>query len=264
MTDLAPPLAALLLGLISSAHCVGMCGGIMGALSLGVAAGDKAGRMRLLLGYNLGRIASYSLMGAVAGLLAGTLAAVGGAQWLRLLAGLLLLAMALYLAQWWRGLVYLENLGRYLWAYVQPLGKGLLPVTSLRQALLLGAIWGWLPCGLVYTALAYAMAQADWVGAASVMLAFGLGTLPAVLATGLLAQSFARLLQARALRLGFALLLAAFGMWTILGSWGHDHHTGDRHTPHHHSPETVTPDASGENQVPDGHPHPAADHHHHH
>lgn len=233
MTDFSPFLVALSLGLLSSAHCVGMCGGIMGALTMAVPAQERGRRWRLLLGYNLGRIASYSLMGALAGLLAGGVIGLGGALWLRWLAGLLLIAMALYLANWWRGLTYLENLGRYLWAYLQPLGKGLMPVQRLPQALLLGGLWGWLPCGLVYTALAYAMAQGQWLAGAGVMLAFGLGTLPAVLATGLMAQAFARLLQQKALRLGFALLLALFGLWTIWGGLGHGHHGDHGHHQDH-------------------------------
>lgn len=229
MTDFSPYWLALSLGLVSSAHCVGMCGGIMGALTLAVPASERGRRWRLLLGYNLGRIASYSLMGGLAGWLASGLVDLGGASWLRWLAGLLLIAMALYLANWWRGLVYLENLGRYLWAYLQPLGKGLMPVRSLPQALLLGALWGWLPCGLVYTALAYAMAQGQGATAAGVMAAFGLGTLPAVLATGFMAQTLARLLQQKALRLGFALLLALFGLWTIWGGMGHGRHQHGAH-----------------------------------
>ncbi|HEV8494838.1 MAG TPA: sulfite exporter TauE/SafE family protein, partial [Candidatus Angelobacter sp.] len=100
--------AAFLLGLFSSAHCVGMCGGIMGALSMAVPANAKARRWLILLSYNLGRIFSYASMGAIVGIFAQQITASGGAVWLRWLAGLLLIAMGLYLANWWRGLTYLE------------------------------------------------------------------------------------------------------------------------------------------------------------
>jgi len=218
---------AFLLGLLSSAHCVGMCGGIMGALTMAIPRDARSKRWRLLISYNIGRIGSYTLIGLLTGLFASAIVLAGGAQWLRILAGLLLIAMGLYLANWWHGLTRLETLGRYLWVYLQPLGKGLLPVRSAWQAVLLGALWGWLPCGLVYTALAYAMSQGDL--APLIMLAFGLGTLPAVLATGVAAQTFSRLLQNRRVRIGFALMIIAFGIWTLVGG---SHHHGDHE--HHH------------------------------
>ena len=225
MIDWAALLTAFLLGLLSSAHCVGMCGGIMGALTMAIPAEARQRRFTLLVGYNLGRISSYTLMGLLLGGFAGAISDWTGGTWLRLIAGLLLIAMGLYLGNWWRGLTHLERVGRYLWAYLQPLGKPLMPVTNLRKAMLLGVIWGWLPCGLVYTALAYAAVQANMVAAGAVMLAFGLGTLPAVLATGLAARQLAQLLQARGVRTGFALLIIIFGVWTLAGGGpGHQHH----------------------------------------
>lgn len=230
--------AAFSLGFLSSAHCVGMCGGIMGALTMAIPPEARARRLRLVLCYNIGRIASYTLMGAGLGALAGILQVSGFGAVLRLLAGLLLIAMGLYLADWWRGLTWLERGGRYLWAYLQPLGKALMPVTGAPKAMALGAVWGWLPCGLVYTALAYSAAQgsAGWSGA--VMLAFGLGTLPAVMATGLAARQFASLLQRRGVRRGFALLIMGFGLWTLVGGShiaGHHHPSpADERAPSHH------------------------------
>ena len=218
--------AAFLLGLFSSAHCVGMCGGIMGALSMAVPAHAKARRWFILLSYNFGRMLSYALMGSLVGMFAAQITESGGAAWLRWLAGALLIAMGLYLANWWRGLTYLETAGRYLWGYLQPLGKALMPVDNTAKALALGGIWGWLPCGLVYSALAYAMAQGDAIGGGLVMLAFGMGTLPAVLATGFVAQQLGRLLQRRQIRWSFALAVILFGVWTIWGGGhgSHQHH----------------------------------------
>jgi uncharacterized protein len=209
--------AAFLLGLFSSAHCVGMCGGIMGALSMAIPAAAKVRRWLVLLSYNLGRILSYAAMGAIVGAFAAQITESGGALWLRWLAGLLLIAMGLYLANWWRGLTYLEAGGRYLWAYLQPIGKALMPVDNPFKALLLGGIWGWLPCGLVYSALGYAMAQGQSVNGGLIMLAFGLGTLPTVLATGFVAQTLAGLLQRRQIRWSLAVLIILFGVWTIFG-----------------------------------------------
>ena len=211
------------MGLVSSAHCIGMCGGIMGALTMAIPQNAKASRWLILVAYNLGRIFSYTVMGAVAGLFARQFAALGGGIILRVLAGTLLIAMGLYLADWWRGLTKLETVGRYLWVYIQPVGKRLMPVTNVPKGFLLGALWGWLPCGLVYAALAMAMTQPSAIQAASGMLAFGLGTLPSVLAAGVAAQQLTRILQQRKLRMALAIIMIAFGLWTISGSLSHSH-----------------------------------------
>jgi len=223
MIDPAVILPLFIMGLVSSAHCIGMCGGIMGALTMAIPQNAKRSRWLILVAYNIGRICSYAFMGALAGLFAAQFAAMGGGIVLRVLAGTLLIAMGLYLADWWRGLTKLEMLGRYLWVYIQPIGKGLMPVNNIPKALLLGALWGWLPCGLVYSALAMAMTQPSAGQAAGAMLAFGLGTLPAVLAAGVAAQQLTRILQQAKLRIGFALIIIAFGLWTIWGSLGHSH-----------------------------------------
>ena len=237
MTDWVIFLPMLLMGLMSSAHCIGMCGGIMGALSMAIPAEAQQQRWVILLAYNFGRIASYSAMGFLLGLFAEQLVGFGGASILRILAGMLLVAMGLYLANWWRGLTYVETLGRHLWAYLQPLGKYLLPVNSPGKALLLGALWGWLPCGLIYSALALAMTQTATLAAGS-MLAFGIGTLPAVLVAGAAAQQLAKILQQRQIRIALSLLIIVYGLWTIYGGMaGHAHHqpSGEPSPQHDHS-----------------------------
>ena len=230
MIDVNIFLSLFALGLVSGAHCIGMCGGIMGALTMAIPVEAKAKRWLILGAYNLGRIASYALMGLLVGAFAQQFAALGGGIILRILAGVLLIAMGLYLADWWRGLTKLELLGRYLWVYIQPLGRRLMPVDNIFKALLLGALWGWLPCGLVYAALAMAMTQPAPLVAASAMLAFGVGTLPAVLAAGAVAQQLARILQQRPVRTGLAVVIIVFGLWTIWGSVAHQQG-------HHHARE---------------------------
>jgi uncharacterized protein len=228
-------LPMFLMGLVSSSHCIGMCGGIMGALTLAMPTNTTHKRWGILLAYNAGRITSYSVMGLLMGvftlvLFARQLSAPDNGSLLRVLAGCLLITMGLYLAGWWRGLIHLEALGRYLWVHLQPLGKNLFPVTNFRKAFLLGAIWGWLPCGLVYSALVLAMAQSTpWLAAGS-MLAFGLGTLPMVLLAGIAAQQVAWLLQQRPIRFSLALLIIFYGIWTIYGGLG----LGSTVAHHHH------------------------------
>ncbi|HOY22563.1 MAG TPA: sulfite exporter TauE/SafE family protein [Cellvibrio sp.] len=244
MIDLSILLSLFTLGLVSSTHCIGMCGGIMGALTMAIPAEAKAKRGFILLAYNFGRIASYALMGLLAGFFAEQIAGLGGLTILRVFAGLLLIAMGLYLADWWRGLTKLETLGRYLWVYLQPLGKHLMPVNNVPKALFLGALWGWLPCGLVYAALAMAMTQPVPIMAASAMLAFGLGTLPAVLAAGYAAQQLTRILQQRQVRIGLALIIIIFGVWTIWGGLGHSpqhqhQHQHQQHQEPQHTQQSV-------------------------
>nr|WP_232967868.1 sulfite exporter TauE/SafE family protein [Pseudomonas sp. CCOS 191] len=213
--------SALVLGLLGGGHCLGMCGGLMGALTLAIPHEQRSRRLRLLLAYNLGRILSYAAAGLLLGLAGVALASSPLATGLRVAAALLLIAMGLYLAGWWSGLTRIEALGRGLWRHVQPLATRLLPVSSLPRALLLGALWGWLPCGLVYSTLLWAASQGDALHSAALMLAFGLGTWPVLLATGLAAERVGSLLRRRGVRMAGGVLVILFGLWTLPGPHQH-------------------------------------------
>jgi len=222
MLELAPQLvSALILGLLGGGHCLGMCGGLMGALTLAIPPEQHGRRLRLLLAYNLGRIGSYACAGLLLGLAGWALATSPAAMALRVVAALLLIAMGLYLGGWWSGLVHIERLGRGLWRLIQPVAGRLLPVSSLPRALLLGGLWGWLPCGLVYSTLLWAASQGNAGHSALLMLAFGLGTWPVLLATGLAAERTRQLLRRRGVRAAGGLLVIAFGLWTLPGPHQH-------------------------------------------
>lgn len=220
--ELLPMLAsAALLGLLGGGHCIGMCGGLMGALNLGLAPRSPRHRLLLLLASQLGRVLSYALAGLLIGLL-GMAAAHSQAQALsgmRTLAALLLIAMGLYLADWWRGLVHLERLGQGLWRRLQPLVRRLLPVRSAWAALALGAVWGWLPCGLVYSSLMWAASQGDALTSAGLMMAFGVGTWPALLMAALAGHGALAWLRRRKVRVGAGIWVIAFGVWSL--PWWH-------------------------------------------
>ncbi|WP_263264302.1 sulfite exporter TauE/SafE family protein [Pseudomonas sp. RIT-PI-S] len=219
--DWLPALAsAWLLGLLGGGHCLGMCGGLMGALSLAAPPGQGR-RWPLLLGYNLGRVLSYALAGLLFGSLGLAVAHTPALAVLRTLAALLLIAMGLYLAGWWQGLTRVEALGRGLWRRLQPLSRHLLPARTVGQALALGGLWGWLPCGLVYSALLWSAAQGDAVKSAALMLAFGLGTWPLMFATGLASQGLLAWLRQRGVRVAAGLLVLAFGLWSLPGPHQH-------------------------------------------
>ncbi|MBV1813621.1 MULTISPECIES: sulfite exporter TauE/SafE family protein [Pseudomonas syringae group] len=222
MLDLIPLLfSALVLGLLGGGHCLGMCGGLMGALTLAIPREQRARRMQLLMAYNLGRIVSYAIAGFFSGLVGWAVANSPGATTLRVVAALLLIAMGLYLAGWWSGLTRIERLGRGLWRYLQPFATRLLPISSIPRALLLGALWGWLPCGLVYSTLLWAASQGNAIDSALLMLAFGLGTWPVLLATGLAAERTTALLRRRSVRTAGGMLVILFGLWTLPGPHQH-------------------------------------------
>lgn len=218
MADLAPLLiSALILGLLGGGHCLGMCGGLMGALTLAIPPEQRGRRLQLLLAYNLGRILSYATAGLLFGLAGWAVASSPAAMLLRIVAGLLLISMGLYLGGWWSGLTRIEALGRGLWRHIQPVASRLLPVSSLPRALLLGALWGWLPCGLVYSTLLWAASQGDALDSGLLMLAFGLGTWPVLLATGMAAERLTAVLRRRGIRMAGGLLVILFGLWTLPG-----------------------------------------------
>lgn len=222
MVELLPLLSsALILGLLGGGHCLGMCGGLMGALTLAIPAEQRGRRLRLLLAYNLGRVLSYASAGLLLGLAGWAVAGSPLATAMRVVAALLLISMGLYLAGWWSGLTRVESLGRGLWRHIQPVATRLLPVSSLPRALLLGALWGWLPCGLVYSTLLWAASQGSAVNSALLMLAFGIGTWPILLATGLAAERSNALLRKRGVRVAGGLLVILFGLWTLPGPHQH-------------------------------------------
>jgi len=233
--------SALMIGLLGSVHCIGMCGGIMNALGFALQnnAKNTPPPTHIVFLYNTGRIMSYSLAGALVGMFGWLLQDMGSlfGVALRVFAGLMLIAMGMYIAGWWRVLVHLEKIGGKVWRYLQPAGNKLIPVTYRWQALLLGFIWGWLPCGLVYSTLVLASTTTSWQQSALTMLIFGIGTLPAMLITGNLSYRFKNWLQQSMVRNTVGLVLIAFGIWTVIlplyhSMSGHDH---SQHQQHEHA-----------------------------
>ncbi|MDJ0741408.1 MAG: sulfite exporter TauE/SafE family protein [Gammaproteobacteria bacterium] len=209
-------LSAFVVGLLGGVHCVGMCGGIVGAVSLGLPAQRQ---LPLLFAYNVGRITSYTVAGAIMGALgfyfSGLLPVQNAQRMLLGLAGVFMVLLGLYLGGWWNLLTRVERAGGIVWRRIEPLGRGLLPVRSLRQALLLGLVWGWLPCGLVYSALVWTVASGGaWQGA-GLMLAFGLGTLPNLLLMGVAAATLQRWVRRPATRAVAGGLVMLFGVWQL-------------------------------------------------
>jgi hypothetical protein len=219
------PLGAFLVGLLGGVHCIGMCGGIVGAISLGMPGmpGRQGTRWPMLLAYNLGRIASYTLAGAIAGGLgfffSGLLPVQQAQQILLGVAGVVMILLGLYLGGWWNLLSYVEQAGGHLWKRIEPLGRGLLPVRRVGQGLALGMLWGWLPCGLVYSVLIWAVSAGGAGEGALLMFAFGLGTLPNLLAMGAAAGQLQRLVRHVWVRRAAGLMIIAFGLFQLSRLW---------------------------------------------
>lgn len=209
-------LALFFVGLLGGTHCVGMCGGIVGALAMGGAA-----RWSQHLAYNAGRIVSYAVAGAAAGALGGASLVLEGQLPVRLilylLANVMLVALGLYLIGVTRALALTEGLGQRLWRHVQPLTRRFLPARTVAQAFPLGLLWGWLPCGLVYSALTTALTAGSAGRGSLSMLAFGLGTLPNLLLAGMLLGRMQRFTRQPAVRIAAGLLVLGFGVYGLLG-----------------------------------------------
>ena len=222
MSDAGLLISALLIGLLGGSHCVGMCGGIAGALSMGLPAAVRQrpfSLLRYLLAYNAGRLISYATAGAIAGGLgAGALGFVevdAARHIAALLAALFLIALGVYLIGWTPMLAPLERLGGHLWRHLEPLGRRFLPPRSPAQALGLGLVWGWLPCGMVYSVLVWALSTGSALGGALLMLAFGLGTLPTLLALGAAARGLQRLARRTWLRRVAGLAVIALALYSL-------------------------------------------------
>ncbi len=226
--------SAFLVGLLGSVHCLGMCGGIVGALTFGVREDIRSSPARLfpyLAAYNLGRIASYAMAGAIVGFLSAQILHIAPPAQARLAAKIItggfMIALGLYLAGWWPGLTALERLGGKLWVRIEPLGRRFLPVNHPAKALALGLVWGWLPCGMVYAALAWSLATGDAIRGALLMLAFGLGTLPMLFAMGATARWLGNVVRLAWVRRAAGILILLFGVYTLAAPGGHAGHGGE-------------------------------------
>lgn len=206
--------AAFLIGLLGGVHCVGMCGGVVGALTLQAPRRRRA--WELHLSYSAGRIASYAAAGAIMGMIGGAGLMFNQVLPVQLLlyvlANLVLVGLGLYLAGLGNQLTRIEALGAWLWRRVQPYGAKVLPADTAGKAFILGTLWGWLPCGLVYSLLATALLSGGVGSGAAVMLAFGLGTLPNLLLAGMLFKRLRDIASDRRVRVAAGALVASFGV----------------------------------------------------
>ena len=215
-------ITAFTVGLMGGVHCVGMCGGLVGALSF-ASKQDTNSRfsalLSLLLAYNVGRLLSYTIAGGLMGALGWMVSIWTDIQFiqvlLQLIAAIFMLMMGLYISGWWLGLARLEKAGSVVWLKIQPLAQKMLPVKTPVQAISLGLLWGWLPCGLVYSVLVWSVSVASFHQGALLMLSFGLGTLPNLLAMGFFANQLKQFVQKQAVRNLAGGLVIIFAAWNF-------------------------------------------------
>ena len=222
MITQAPYVTAFLVGLLGGVHCLTMCGGLVSSLTLGLDPRRRRAPRRMLplqLGYNLGRVAGYGLAGALAGGLGAILLQLDSLQIaqraLYALAGVVMILLGLYLGGWGHRLAQVERLGLLLWCHLAPLTRRWLPVRRMGEAVAIGLIWAWIPCGLVYSVLITAVSTGSPSDGALLMFAFGAGTLPNLLGIGLLAGAAARLAEHHRWRQAAGLMVIGFGVQAL-------------------------------------------------
>ncbi|NRA53392.1 MAG: sulfite exporter TauE/SafE family protein [Gammaproteobacteria bacterium] len=212
--------AALVVGFLGGGHCLSMCGGIVGVFSANIPIHHRINlrfKLPYLLSYNCGRILSYCTAGALIGFSVQFFALKSHVilQLMQLAAGTMLVLLGLYIGRWFNGLTKVELIGKRGWQFISPWAKHFIPFKHPFAALPFGMIWGWLPCGLVYSTLTWAAASASPTAGALIMLGFGLGTLPAMLAIGVFSQQLASLLNHRLFRSVGALVIIIYGLKMI-------------------------------------------------
>lgn len=206
-----------LLGFFGGTHCIGMCGGLSSAFALQLP--PHLNRLGLIVLLNLGRISSYVLIGLIVGLVGQIGISLDDTRWLQnglyIAANVLLLLLGLYLAGLSTAATQIERIGRPIWKRLNPILNRLLPIKSVPACFGVGMLWGWLPCGLVYSASLYALGSGNAVQGGLYMLAFALGTLPNLLAMGIFAAQLKTLLQRRAIRLCAGLLVTGWAVFRL-------------------------------------------------
>lgn len=213
---------AFTMGLFSSLHCIGMCGSIIGTLTLSLKPEIRHNKRQLsiyVFNYNAGRILSYTLAGLIAGLaeafLTLPLGLDHGHRYLQLLSAIIMIGAGLYIAGWFPHFAYIEKVGAKLWKQLEPLGRRLIPVKTRTHAFLFGMVWGWLPCGLVYAALALAATTGNIERSALTMLAFGLGTLPSVMGLGIITDALTKFSRMNKLKKVVGVLLVLIALLAV-------------------------------------------------
>lgn len=208
--------SAFIMGLVGSGHCIVMCGGIASSLQF---ASKNLSAIKVNLAYNFGRLTSY----CIAGMLVATLGAGFAKQntyfalGVKIFSGVFMIMLALYVMRLANTLKFVESIGKTLiWQHIVKFNKFFLPVDNLKKAYGYGILWGWLPCGLVYSALVWTLQAESTLHGAAIMMAFALGTLPAMLTIGQSAKHLSQLLNHNLIRLALGSIFVWYGFYILI------------------------------------------------
>lgn len=208
--------SAFVMGLAGSGHCIVMCGGVASSLQF---ASKNLSVIKVSLAYNFGRLTSYCIAGMLVASLGATFAKQNThfALGVKIFSGIFMILLALYVMRLANTLKFVEKAGKtLLWQHIVKFNKLFLPVDSLKKAFGYGMLWGWLPCGLVYSALIWTLQAESTLHGASIMLAFALGTLPAMLTIGQSAQYLNRFLNHNLVRLTLGSIFVWYGIYLLI------------------------------------------------
>jgi len=211
------------IGLFGSTHCIGMCGGILSALSIAISnkqSNNKKNKYCIL--YNIGRISMYVIIFIILSIISNLLDKATSEitiKILRIISGFLLVIIGLYLSNFWSGIIYLEKVGLFFWNSISILIKFIVPVNSYIKAYILGLIWGLIPCGLVYTTILLALVNTNFNFSLVLIIFFGIGTLPAMMMTGIIYTKYSFLFLDKNIKYFFGIFIILFGIWNIISGF---------------------------------------------
>lgn len=216
-------ITSLLIGFAGGVHCLGMCGAVVGILSNNLPENIRNNPKKMAiyqLTYNIGRIFSYATMGLIFASFSTLLATQVGISKLemimRIFASVMMILIGFFIAGFGNKIINnIEKIGQGLWVKLQPLSQKFIPVKNLKGAFSFGFLWGGIPCGLVYSALALTL-SATPVDGFLIMLFFGIGTLPALLAMAGFGFGLTRILRKTIVQKSFGVMVILLGIWSLM------------------------------------------------
>jgi len=210
-------ITAFLIGLLSSWHCLGMCGGISAFLSINVE--NKSNFYFYQISYNIGRILSYMLMGFIAGIFGFIISDSFGKNIVyifQLLSGFILINLGLYINGKLQLLMNIEIIGFKFWTLLYPLIKKFVPIKNVVQGFFFGILWGNMPCGLTYSVLIWTLGFNSICKSVILMMFFGFGTFPSMIFSGTLILNLKNKFKNKKIRNFFGYSIIAFGLYHII------------------------------------------------
>ncbi|MCB1712380.1 MAG: sulfite exporter TauE/SafE family protein [Candidatus Riesia sp.] len=207
---------AFFIGILSTGHCMGMCGGIVAFLSM---SGNSSNKLRYQTLYNFGRITSYILIAVVINFIGSVVINLTGFYTLLIfksVSNIVLVIIGCHISNLFYGIFYLERIFSGFWVILSNVIKTVQNYKTPLVPFIIGLFWGQVPCGLVYSTLIWTIGFGSTFKSALLMLCFGMGTLPSMFLLGYSSMRFKSLINNKFLKLLFGLLLIFFGLFNLI------------------------------------------------